>query len=105
MFVCPDSKESLQLTMTEVLKRQCSKSKKGYNQVRDVLLFYMLETIRISYTFPVLNTLFSHLFLWQHISISEVKVDKVQIIGGSDGTTFAVCLDQDKKKFIQSVTR
>lgn len=64
--------ESLQLTMTEVLKRQCSKSKKGYNQ---------------------------------HISVSEVKVDKVQVNGGEDGTTFAVCLDQDEKKFIQSVTR
>ncbi|XP_051244350.1 phosphoinositide 3-kinase regulatory subunit 5 isoform X1 [Dicentrarchus labrax] len=64
--------ESLQLTMTEVLKRQCSKSKKGYNQ---------------------------------HISISEVKVDRVQVNGGDDGTTFAVCLDQDEKKFIQSVTR
>ncbi|XP_041672656.1 phosphoinositide 3-kinase regulatory subunit 5-like [Cheilinus undulatus] len=64
--------ESLQLTMTEVLKRQSSKSKKGYNQ---------------------------------HISVSEVKVDKVQVISGDDGTTFAVCLDQDEKKFIQSVTR
>ncbi|XP_070778965.1 phosphoinositide 3-kinase regulatory subunit 5-like [Enoplosus armatus] len=64
--------ESLQLTMTEVLKRQCSKSKKCYNQ---------------------------------HISVSEVKVDKVQVYGGEDGTTFAVCLDQDEKKFIQSVTR
>eukprot|EP00064_Thunnus_orientalis_P003446 superscaffoldBa00000280_g3455 len=64
--------ESLQLTMTEVLKRQCSKSKKSYNQ---------------------------------HISMSEVKVDKVQVNGGDDGTTFSVCLDQDEKKFIQSVTR
>ncbi|XP_068575242.1 phosphoinositide 3-kinase regulatory subunit 5-like [Cebidichthys violaceus] len=64
--------ESLQLTMTEVLKRQSSKSKKGFNQ---------------------------------HIYISEVKVDKVQVDGGEDGTTFAVCLDQDEKKFIQSVTR
>ncbi|XP_029914538.1 phosphoinositide 3-kinase regulatory subunit 5-like [Myripristis murdjan] len=64
--------ESLQLTMTEVLKRQSSKSKKGYNQ---------------------------------HISISEVKVDKVQVSGEGDGTTFAVCLDQDEKKIIQSVTR
>ncbi|XP_035848358.1 uncharacterized protein LOC118493235 [Sander lucioperca] len=63
--------ESLQLTMTEVLKRQCSKSKKGYNQ---------------------------------HISVSEAKVDKVQVNGGDDETTFAVCLDQDEK-FIQSVTR
>ncbi|TNN59093.1 Phosphoinositide 3-kinase regulatory subunit 5 [Liparis tanakae] len=58
--------ESLQLTMTEVLKRQSAKSKKGCNQ---------------------------------HISVSEVKVD-----GGEEGTTFAVCLDQDEKKFIQRVT-
>uniref|UniRef100_A0A8D2ZQE1 Phosphoinositide 3-kinase regulatory subunit 5 n=1 Tax=Scophthalmus maximus TaxID=52904 RepID=A0A8D2ZQE1_SCOMX len=64
--------ESLQLTMTEILKRHCSKSKKCYNQ---------------------------------HISVSEVKVDQVQVSGGDDGTTFAVCLDQDEKKFIQSVTR
>uniref|UniRef100_A0A665UPL3 Phosphoinositide 3-kinase regulatory subunit 5 n=1 Tax=Echeneis naucrates TaxID=173247 RepID=A0A665UPL3_ECHNA len=64
--------ESLLLTVTEVLKRQCSKSKKHYNQ---------------------------------HISVSEAKVDKVQVNGGDDGTTFAVCLDQDEKKFIQSVTR
>ncbi|XP_033982939.1 phosphoinositide 3-kinase regulatory subunit 5-like isoform X1 [Trematomus bernacchii] len=62
--------ESLQLTMTEVLKS--SKSKKGYNQ---------------------------------HICVSEVKVDKMQVHGREDGTTFAVCLDQDEKKFIQSVTR
>ncbi|XP_035036988.2 phosphoinositide 3-kinase regulatory subunit 5 [Hippoglossus stenolepis] len=41
----------------------------------------------------------------QHISVSEVKVDKVQVSGGDDGSTFAVCLDQDEKKFIQSVTR
>ncbi|XP_047428317.1 phosphoinositide 3-kinase regulatory subunit 5-like [Mugil cephalus] len=68
----PDSTGSLQLTMTEVLKRQSSKSKKAYNQ---------------------------------QISISEVKVDRVQVNGGEDGTTFAVCLDQDEKKFIQSVTR
>ncbi|XP_069380771.1 phosphoinositide 3-kinase regulatory subunit 5-like [Paralichthys olivaceus] len=61
--------ETLQLTMTEVLKRQ---SKKGHNQ---------------------------------HISVSEVKVDEVQVSVGDDGTTFAVCLDQDEKKFIQSVTR
>lgn len=67
-----DSAESLQLTMTEVLKRQCSKSKKGYKQ---------------------------------HISVSEVKVDKMQVNGRDPGTTFAVCLDQDEKKFIQSVTR
>ncbi|KAM4634407.1 phosphoinositide 3-kinase regulatory subunit 5-like [Polymixia lowei] len=63
--------ESLQLTMTEVLKRQGSKSKMGYNQ---------------------------------QLSISEVKVGQVQV-SGADGTTFAVCLDQDEKKIIQSVTR
>ncbi|KAL1005927.1 hypothetical protein UPYG_G00065740 [Umbra pygmaea] len=68
-----DSKmECLQLTMTEVLKRQNSnKSKKGYNQ---------------------------------QMSITEVKVDKVQV-GGTGNTTFAVCLDQDEKKIFQSVTR
>ncbi|XP_026181826.1 phosphoinositide 3-kinase regulatory subunit 5-like isoform X2 [Mastacembelus armatus] len=64
--------ESLQLTLTEVVKRQSSKSKKCYNQ---------------------------------HISVSEVTVDKVQVNGADDSTTFAVCLDQDEKKFIQSVTR
>lgn len=41
----------------------------------------------------------------QHISISEVKVDKVQVVSAEEGTTFDVCLDQDEKKFIQSVTR
>uniref|UniRef100_A0A3B4GEN4 Phosphoinositide 3-kinase regulatory subunit 5 n=1 Tax=Pundamilia nyererei TaxID=303518 RepID=A0A3B4GEN4_9CICH len=61
-----DSKmECLQLTMTEVLKRQNGKCKKGYNQV---------------------------------------KVDKVQV-SGVENTTFAVCLDQDEKKILQSVTR
>ncbi|XP_041642285.1 phosphoinositide 3-kinase regulatory subunit 5 isoform X2 [Cheilinus undulatus] len=67
-----DSKmEYLLLTMTEVLKRQSGKSKKGYNQ---------------------------------QLSVTEVKVDKVQISGAGD-TTFAVCLDQDEKKILQSVTR
>ncbi|XP_035515861.1 phosphoinositide 3-kinase regulatory subunit 5 [Morone saxatilis] len=67
-----DSKmECLQLTMTEVLKRQNGKSKKGYNQ---------------------------------HLSVTEVKVDKVQV-SGAGNTTFAVCLDQDEKKILQSVTR
>ncbi|XP_076027258.1 phosphoinositide 3-kinase regulatory subunit 5 isoform X2 [Genypterus blacodes] len=66
-----DSKmECLQLTMTEVLKRQNCKSKKGYNQ----------------------------------LSLTEVKVDKVQV-SGTGNTTFAVCLDQDEKKILQSVTR
>ncbi|XP_076006263.1 phosphoinositide 3-kinase regulatory subunit 5-like isoform X2 [Genypterus blacodes] len=41
----------------------------------------------------------------QHISVSEVKVDTVCIGTIGDGTTFAVCLDQDEKKIIQSVTR
>ncbi|XP_062403857.1 phosphoinositide 3-kinase regulatory subunit 5 [Sardina pilchardus] len=67
-----DSKmECLQLTMTEVLKRQNSKSKKGYNQ---------------------------------QLTTTKVKVDKVQVIGAGN-TTFAVCLDQDEKKILQSVTR
>ncbi|XP_073325323.1 phosphoinositide 3-kinase regulatory subunit 5 [Pagrus major] len=67
-----DSKmECLQLTMTEVLKRQSGKSKKGYNQ---------------------------------QLSTTEVKVDKVQV-SGAENTTFAVCLDQDEKKILQSVTR
>ncbi|XP_071388816.1 phosphoinositide 3-kinase regulatory subunit 5 isoform X1 [Centroberyx affinis] len=67
-----DSKmECLQLTMTEVLKRQNCKSKKGYNQ---------------------------------QLSVTEVKVDKVQV-SGTGNTTFAVCLDQDEKKILQSVTR
>ncbi|XP_075898895.1 phosphoinositide 3-kinase regulatory subunit 5 isoform X2 [Nelusetta ayraudi] len=66
-----DSKmECLQLTMTEVLKRLNSKSKKGYNQ----------------------------------LSITEVKVNKVQVCG-TENMTFAVCLDQDEKKILQSVTR
>ncbi|XP_067353762.1 phosphoinositide 3-kinase regulatory subunit 5 isoform X2 [Channa argus] len=66
-----DSKmECLQLTMTEVLKRQNGKSKKGFNQ----------------------------------LSVTEVKVDKVQV-SGAGNTTFAVCLDQDEKKILQSVTR
>ncbi|KAM9362537.1 phosphoinositide 3-kinase regulatory subunit 5 [Symphorus nematophorus] len=67
-----DSKmECLQLTMTEVLKRQNGKTKKGYNQ---------------------------------QLSTTEVKVDKVQV-SGAGNTTFAVCLDQDEKKILQSVTR
>ncbi|XP_066519774.1 phosphoinositide 3-kinase regulatory subunit 5 isoform X2 [Hoplias malabaricus] len=63
--------EFLQLTMTEVLKRQNSKSKKSFNQQ--------------------LNT-------------TRAKVDKVRVCG-SGNTTFAVCLDQDEKKILQSVTR
>ncbi|XP_024920205.1 phosphoinositide 3-kinase regulatory subunit 5-like isoform X2 [Cynoglossus semilaevis] len=41
----------------------------------------------------------------QLISVSEVTVDRVQVEVGGEGTTFAVCLDQDEKKFIQSVSR
>ncbi|XP_054078049.1 phosphoinositide 3-kinase regulatory subunit 5 isoform X3 [Rissa tridactyla] len=62
--------ECLNLTMTEVVKRQNSKSKKSFNQ---------------------------------QISVSQIKVDKVQIIGLQ--SSFAVCLDQDEQKILQSVTR
>lgn len=31
-------------------------------------------------------------------------MDKVQV-SGAENTTFAVCLDQDEKKILQSVTR
>ncbi|KAM6050575.1 phosphoinositide 3-kinase regulatory subunit 5 isoform 3-T5 [Chlamydotis macqueenii] len=61
--------ECLNLTMTEVVKRQNSKSKKSFNQ---------------------------------QISVSQIKVDKVQIIGLQ--SSFAVCLDQDEQKILQSVT-
>uniref|UniRef100_A0A674J416 Phosphoinositide 3-kinase regulatory subunit 5 n=1 Tax=Terrapene triunguis TaxID=2587831 RepID=A0A674J416_9SAUR len=65
-----DSKtECLTLTITEVVKRQNSKSKKSFNQ----------------------------------ISVSQIKADKVQIIGVN--CSFAVCLDQDEQKILQSVTR
>ncbi|CAL8332178.1 unnamed protein product [Lota lota] len=40
----------------------------------------------------------------QHLSTWEVKVDKVQVSGG-ENTTFAVCLDQDERKILQSVVR
>ncbi|KYO40807.1 phosphoinositide 3-kinase regulatory subunit 5 [Alligator mississippiensis] len=66
-----DSKmECLDLTITEVVKRQNSKSKKSFNQ---------------------------------QISVSQIKVDKVQITGIN--CSFAVCLDQDERKILQSVTR
>ncbi|XP_004684655.1 PREDICTED: phosphoinositide 3-kinase regulatory subunit 5 [Condylura cristata] len=64
------STENLTLNLTEVVKRQNPKSKKGFNQ----------------------------------ISISQIKVDKVQIIGSND-CPFAVCLDQDERKILQSVIR
>lgn len=62
--------EALTLNLTEVVKRQNPKSKKGFNQ----------------------------------ISTSQIKVDKVQIIG-SRSCPFAVCLDQDERKILQSVVR
>nr|XP_023412218.1 phosphoinositide 3-kinase regulatory subunit 5 isoform X1 [Loxodonta africana] len=62
--------EALTLTLTEVVKRQNPKSKKGFNQ----------------------------------ITTSQVKVDKVQIIG-SNSCPFVVCLDQDERKILQSVVR
>lgn len=40
----------------------------------------------------------------QQLNLTEVKVDKVQV-SGAGNTTFAVCLDQDEKKVLQSVTR
>ncbi|XP_073737791.1 phosphoinositide 3-kinase regulatory subunit 5 isoform X5 [Callorhinus ursinus] len=64
------SMEALTLNLTEVVKRQNPKSKKGFNQ----------------------------------ISTSQIKVDKVQIIG-SNSCPFAVCLDQDERKILQSVVR
>ncbi|KAG8507077.1 LOW QUALITY PROTEIN: Phosphoinositide 3-kinase regulatory subunit 5 [Galemys pyrenaicus] len=64
------SMETLTLNLTEVIKRQNPKSKKGFNQ----------------------------------ISTSQIKVDKVQIIG-SNNCPFAVCLDQDERKILQSVIR
>lgn len=41
--------------------------------------------------------------LSQQISVSQIKADKVQIIGVN--CSFAVCLDQDEQKILQSVTR
>ncbi|CAL1588501.1 unnamed protein product [Knipowitschia caucasica] len=63
--------ESFKLMLAEVLKRQCTMSKKSLNQ----------------------------------ICTSEVKVDWIQVHAGSEGTTFAVCFDQDEKKFFQRVVR
>uniref|UniRef100_A0A8B9LTY3 Phosphoinositide 3-kinase regulatory subunit 5 n=1 Tax=Astyanax mexicanus TaxID=7994 RepID=A0A8B9LTY3_ASTMX len=40
----------------------------------------------------------------QQLSTTRAKVDKVRVCG-SGNTTFAVCLDQDEKKILQSVTR
>ncbi|XP_061080167.1 phosphoinositide 3-kinase regulatory subunit 5-like [Conger conger] len=65
------SRTQLHMAVTEVRKRQCSKSKMAYNQ---------------------------------HLSTTELKVGQVQVSSASS-TTFAVCLDQDEKKVLQSVTR
>lgn len=43
------------------------------------------------------------LSFYQQLSVSQIKVDKVQIIGVQ--SSFAVCLDQDEQKILQSVTR
>lgn len=43
------------------------------------------------------------LLFYQQLSVSQIKVDKVQIIGVQ--SSFAVCLDQDEQKILQSVTR
>ncbi|XP_049601955.1 phosphoinositide 3-kinase regulatory subunit 5 isoform X2 [Syngnathus scovelli] len=64
--------ESLLLSMTEVTKKNCPKSKKNNSQ---------------------------------HSSKSEVNVNRVEISSEKGGTTFAVCLDQDERKFLQSVSR
>lgn len=42
-------------------------------------------------------------YLLQQISVSQMKVDKVQIVGIN--CSFAVCLDQDERKILHSVTR
>ncbi|CAG5897427.1 unnamed protein product [Menidia menidia] len=97
-----DWKESLQMTMTEVLKRQCSKSKKGHNPGGGGGLTRREGKVAVPRT---ANPWIPFPSSRQHISVSEAKVDKVRVIGGDHGTTFAVCLDQDEKKFIQSVTR
>ncbi|XP_008314996.1 phosphoinositide 3-kinase regulatory subunit 5 isoform X2 [Cynoglossus semilaevis] len=41
---------------------------------------------------------------YNQLNTTEVKVDKVQVLG-TGNTTFAVCLDQDEKKILQTVTR
>lgn len=131
--------ECLNLAMTEVVKRQNSKSKKSFNQVTRVMVLSHLVTggqpdvagekqggreelfggsiccwprgLHEGYlaplpctgrcTAPGCSSL--RLFFSQQISVSQIKVDKVQIIGVQ--SSFAVCLDQDEQKILQSVTR
>ncbi|KAM9784490.1 phosphoinositide 3-kinase regulatory subunit 5-like isoform X2 [Syngnathus typhle] len=64
--------ESLLLSVTEVTKKNCPKSKKNNSQ---------------------------------HSSKSEVNVNRIEVTSKKDGTTFAMCLDQDERKFLQSVSR
>ncbi|XP_077415822.1 phosphoinositide 3-kinase regulatory subunit 5-like isoform X2 [Vanacampus margaritifer] len=64
--------ESLWLSVNELPKKHCPKSKKSNSQ---------------------------------HSSKSEVNVNRVEVSSGKAQTTFAVCLDQDERKFLQSVTR
>lgn len=49
------------------------------------------------------STSLTQTLFYQQISVSQIKVDKVQIIGVQ--SSFAVCLDQDEQKILQSVTR
>nr|XP_057905991.1 phosphoinositide 3-kinase regulatory subunit 5-like isoform X2 [Doryrhamphus excisus] len=64
--------DSFWLSVTEVVKKACPKSKKSSSQ---------------------------------DFSITEVKVNRVEVSSGKDWPTFAVCLDQDQRTFLQSVTR
>lgn len=52
----------------------------------------------------IASDLFVFASILQQLSITEVKVNKVQVLG-TENVTFAVCLDQDEKKILQSVTR
>lgn len=128
LFLSDSKMECLQLTMTEVLKRLNSKSKKGYNQVRETWLhsvgvvcgcwareqkhFDLCKTFstlinKCYKNNPCLRLHLIHFVsspILQQLSITEVKVNKVQVCG-TENMTFAVCLDQDEKKILQSVTR
>lgn len=106
--------ENLLLTMTEVLKRQATKSKMGYNQVSTIKLppisYIPLKTLnmcRVRQTWDMHSVaLWLHLGMvpLQQLCVSEVRVDRV-CVRGEGGTTFALCLDQDDKRIIQGVTR
>ena len=90
--------ENLLLTMTEVLKRQSTRYKMGYNQVRAANP--VNHSSRLSYSELTRPP-------WAaspQLCVSEVRVDRV-CVRGCDGITFAVCLDQDEKRIIQGVSR